>query len=206
MHKESYSDSKLMLDSVSKIQIFDTPWPHGIIDNTISESLATSLIKEIFEKEVFLKTYKDKGNKTYSMSTCQVLPSLGPASKIFLTTVNSLEYRMMLQQIFDRDILTKPVRVDAWQYGSGDWLSPHVDKPEKIITQVLYLSSDWVPEDSGHFALMSSNNLDSIVKRIEPLYLRSVVFSPNDLSWHCVEKLSTTCQGRKSFTITYLQD
>jgi len=180
------------------------PWTHGVVDELLPRVFAGALVDEVFAQAEFALARRDDGAKTYSLATRRLSEDIGPYTSSLLQMVASSTYRDALAQRLGRDISSVPVAVDAWRYGPGDWLSAHVDKPEKLLTQVLYLSSDWASGDGGHLALLKTSEPRSVVKRIEPVYLRSVFFVPGTASWHSVEPPALSSRGRQSLTVTYL--
>ncbi|WGD37590.1 2OG-Fe(II) oxygenase [Lysinibacter sp. HNR] len=195
-----------MVTQIQNTNLSRDPWPHRQVMEVLPDQFASQLVREVFDSRLE-RARRDNGDKTYSFRTTRLQRNEtadAPATSALLDAVDSPHYRSALSTAFDADVKSLVVRVDAWSYGEGDWLSPHVDKPEKKLTQILYLSPDWVPEHGGHLALLRSADAATTVKRIEPTYRSSVLFAPTENSWHAVEPPGTGQFRRKSITITYL--
>lgn len=103
-------------------------------------------------------------------------------------------------------------------HGSGGNLNPHLDYSihpklglQRKLNIIIYLSSDLKEEHGGHLGLWNASadgNINQLVKEVQPIFNRAVIFDTTQNSWHGMSRLLVQPEGiyRKSLAIYYLQE
>lgn len=66
-----------------------------------------------------------------------------------MSVARSADYRQRMQRLTEIDLQTVEVGLYLWEYRPGDWLAPHVDKKNKIVTQIVYLTEQRCTPDAS---------------------------------------------------------
>ena len=136
--------------------------------------------------------------------------------------LNSIQFVNFLSNKFfnDKPLFSDPgLNGGGWHiHKRGGLLNPHLDYSihpklhfQRKINIIIYLSNGWKDNWGGGLGLWSSdenNNPKEIVKRIEPLFNRAIIFDTTQNSWHGLPD-PITCpehQSRKSMAVYYLCD
>lgn len=146
------------------------------------------------------------GDKTYRFATATLtLDSSIPAglSREGLTAFSSDAYREAIGTLTGVRLGGAHVTFDLWEYAAGDWLSPHVDKPDKLVTQVIYLTPEWREGAGGRLLIQESEEPASTVHRIPPRFGNATILVRSDSSWHAVEPVGAASPLRRSMTVTF---
>jgi hypothetical protein len=80
-----------------------------------------------------------------------------------------------------------PNGINPWHFQcthSAPPESEHTRTMARAMAGLYYLNNEWKPGDGGETAFFRSHNPDSLVRKIEPLNNRLVVFDVTPTSWH----------------------
>ena len=171
------------------------PYPWAVVSNLVSPAGWRELL-QTFPSTHFCQVRRDSGsNKTYQMSKRPLvqignssLPvdDLSPAWTQLMEDAKSSDYRQGLETLtglrLDSDLLELTVN----RYGSGGFVSPHVDHAQKALTQWLYFSEDWDRRWGGCLRVLSEQNADAVVEELPPSLGLCVVLPQSELGWHSV--------------------
>lgn len=107
-------------------------------------------------------------------------------------------YRDALARTVGVDLSDCQVEIRLCAYPAAGWLSAHTDRADKVVTQVIYLNSEWRADCGGHLNVLSSCDEADVYARVPPLLDNSVVFVRSDASWHSVSpvRAGLTAQRR----------
>ncbi len=103
--------------------------------------------------------------------------------------LDSKELRERLSELTGRDIRDSPMRADFWRYMPGAAFQPHIDKPHKAVTVLLYLSGRWPESGGGELVLLESPEAEPVVE-LAPVTGAGAVFPYVPTGWHGVRRLS----------------
>jgi Rps23 Pro-64 3,4-dihydroxylase Tpa1-like proline 4-hydroxylase len=101
------------------------------------------------------------------------------------------------------DLSGTHVSLTVWEYRGGDFLAPHVDKEEKVLTQIVYLGEHWADGDGGRLLVQRTPDPDDVVARLSPSLGATAVLVRSDDSWHSVESPRPGAAPRRSLNVTY---
>jgi Rps23 Pro-64 3,4-dihydroxylase Tpa1-like proline 4-hydroxylase len=69
--------------------------------------------------------------------------------RAFLEVVRAASYRDAISELMGVSLRQAKTTLSLWEYHAGNWLAPHLDKREKLVTQIFYLTSEWREGDGG---------------------------------------------------------
>lgn len=76
------------------------------------------------------------------------------------------------------------------RYEAGCWIDPHTDRPDKRLTQVIYLNPRWNPAWGGNLLVLRSREVSDVVTTVAPRLGTSVLIRPSVSSWHAVQPVA----------------
>ncbi|HEU5160825.1 MAG TPA: 2OG-Fe(II) oxygenase [Streptosporangiaceae bacterium] len=100
--------------------------------------------------------------------------------------LTSPEYRERLSDLTGYDVRGLRMQAHFWRFGEGSRFQPHVDKPHKIVTHLMYLTDGWSREMGGCFRVLGSGEPDDVHTEIPPVPNNSIVLRRTDNAWHSV--------------------
>jgi SM-20-related protein len=116
-------------------------------------------------------------------------------------------YRAAMSTLTGVDLTRLRIEANAFHYGPGAWLGPHVDLADKVLTHVLYFNADWDVADGGCLNVLNSSDMNDAAAVVTPIVGNSVVLVRSDKSWHAVSRVHASCtRSRRSVTVTFYRD
>ena len=129
---------------------------------------------------------------------------LDPAWRELVDTLRSPGYRAAVERMTGRELGGHEVEVVLWEYEPSCWLSPHTDKPEKSVTQVVYMNDTWDAAWGGTFQVLTGESPDTVVEEVVPLLGRCAVIVRSDHSWHAVSPVREgLTHSRRSLQVVF---
>ncbi|MEM9242526.1 MAG: 2OG-Fe(II) oxygenase [Pseudomonadota bacterium] len=196
------------------------PFPHFIVDNFFPLELAKLLESEFpdYTDDIW-HTY---GNAIEMKKACNNWNAFPSYTYRVFQYLNSLEVVSFLSQtLFNGQVLyaDNGLNGGGWHiHGKGGKLNTHLDysihpklKKQRKLNIIIYMNSSWKPQWGGSLGLWSHESAETpgkLVKEIEPVFNRAVIFDTTCNSWHGLPN-PLTCpqrQYRKSLAIYYLTD
>jgi hypothetical protein len=194
-----------LLGAITAAELTGDPWPHAYLAEALPAEVALRLSRSFdqFAMESFEETERAK---TYRLRTARLdgadrLPSDDWASVVELLT--GPDYRAAISDLTGVPLGGGGVGVDVWEYRSSDWLAPHVDKPDKLVTQIFYLTQRWDEGDGGRLLIQDSADPTTARRALPPVLGSSAVLVRSESSWHSVEAPGPSAAGRRSITATF---
>lgn len=186
------------------------PWPHCYLPAALPPAVAADIEAGFGQVDLRSVEGVDRA-KTYRMHTRRVdltgdvaLPS--PTWRHLIDALLDNRYRAAVSELTGVPLDDTDLTIDLWEYRDGDWLAPHVDKPEKTVTQLFYFCQDWSPEVGGHLLILDgADTQDRPHERLRPTTGASAVLVRSDSSWHAVEAARGTSASRCSIAVTFWQ-
>jgi Rps23 Pro-64 3,4-dihydroxylase Tpa1-like proline 4-hydroxylase len=184
------------------------PWPHCYLDGALPPATAAE-IESTFDQVDLTAVHSANQTKTYRMRTRRVefteqtrFPSAGWRQVI--DALRDARYQAAVAELAEVPLDDTTLTIDLWEYRSGDWLAPHVDKPEKVVTQLFYFSRDWHPDAGGRLlVLASADSQEHPAERLRPTTGASAVLVRSESSWHAVEPSRGSGASRCSIAATF---
>lgn len=197
-----------------------SPFPYCIIDNFFDIDIARQLENEF-------PMYNDSiwhqyDNAIEIKKTCNVWNQFPPLTYHVLSYLNSPEFTMMLEQLFNiESLFSDPgLHGGGWHiHSAGGKLNTHLDYSihpklnlQRKLNLLLYLNSEWDLSWGGNLGFWSHNAENQqpkdLITEIAPLFNRAVFFDTTMNSWHGLPE-PIACppdQYRKAIAVYYLTD
>lgn len=138
----------------------------------------------------------------------EILPDtfeLSPIWRDLVQELVSLEYKKAIQELTCTNLDSCELKVRLCEYQTGNWMLPHTDKADRVVTQIIYLSEGWKPEWGGSLDILNSMDGEDIVYRVYPIFSSTVLFVRSDVSYHAVAPVSKLAPvTRKTILIQYI--
>ncbi|MEU8786253.1 2OG-Fe(II) oxygenase [Streptomyces sp. NPDC048637] len=161
-------------------------------------------LRETFPRDGFRMVTRTGLDKSYAMYHRQLHPVedgeagvaglAGPWRRL-VSEVTGPAYRAAVAELTGLPVGDAPVEVNAWRYAASCWLDPHVDKPEKLVTHVLYFNEAWPAGRGGDLLLLASSSGDDVARRVPPHANTGVLLVRGEDSWHAVERVRDRAGG-----------
>jgi hypothetical protein len=184
------------------------PWAHAYLPDALPADLAGELAASFaalglteFEETQRAKSYRFRTAEVHG-PTAASPPGPGPLAAV-VDVLTSPGYRARVGALTGVDLAARPVTVDLWEYHTGDWLAPHVDKADKVVTQIFYLTEGWAPGDGGRLLVLRSSSAEDVHRALPPRPGSSAVLVRSAASWHAVEPPGPRSPVRRSVTATF---
>ena len=210
------ADKIFNLPSVDESSVTFTeaePYSYLVIDNFLSPKIIEHIDKYTkSEPENFSKKFTDEFQNNKTISTGEAVPQL---VKVLSTQFASSEILRYFEKITGLGPLIPDPHYNT-EYGyyhilkAGGVLGSHVDHSRHhvfgfphVLNLVIYLTKDWKPEFGGALCLYDASG-KRVIKRIECLYNRAVLFMCHPTAYHGVEPVTSSINiGRHSLYFAY---
>ncbi|MFC7304489.1 2OG-Fe(II) oxygenase [Streptomyces monticola] len=201
-----------LLDGLANTRLRSAPWRYAWLDRAVAPAFAAGLAAAFPSDRLdrLDRSERRTGDKTYRLGTHGI--DLGDRAQWpggpwpqLLATLACPAYTTAVARLTGVDLSGARLAVSLWEYGSGDWLAPHVDKADKLVTQILYLSAGWTEEHGGRLLVLDGPDTARTVAAHAPLPGSSAVLVRSRTSWHAVESPASAAPPRRSLTATFLR-
>jgi hypothetical protein len=98
----------------------------------------------------------------------------------------SARYRDCLSDVTGLDVRELKMQAHFWRCRGGSFFTPHVDKPHKVVTHLMYLTEDWTPAMGGCFRVLLSGDTNDVHAEVSPAKGQSILLRRTDTAWHSV--------------------
>jgi hypothetical protein len=194
------------------------PFDHCVIDDFFDSEFADLLSKEFldYNSDKWF-CYKNPIEDKKALNDWNAFPENSYKAFFALQSTNFVD---LLATVVGRDLyVDHGLHGGGWHiHGSKGNLNPHLDYSihpkiglQRKLNIIIYLSKELKPEvHGGHLGLWDHNSNDgkpgALIKEIEPLYNRAVIFDTTQNSWHGMSRPLSQPEGiyRKSLAIYYL--
>lgn len=120
------------------------------------------------------------------------------------------EYRTFVSEATGADLAGCRLKVRLCEYGPGTFMTAHTDRPDRVATQILYLSRSWDRSWGGGLDIMTSpDDADpaAVAASVWPRFNTSVLFARSDHSYHAVRPVSPDApELRRTLLVQFVAD
>lgn len=217
MHMERFIDVG-NLQSALATYGKDGPFDHCVIDNFFIPDIAYELEKEFPDADS--DTWHQYNNPIEIKKVCNDWNRFPKLTYSIFSMLNSSEFTSFLStSIFS----SRPLFADSGLNGggwhlhkSGGKLNTHLDYSihpklglQRKLNIIIYLNSSWQSSWGGALGLWGNESPDqpgALVKTVEPVFNRAVLFDTTQNSWHGLPEPLTSpeSQSRKSLAAYFL--
>ncbi|MFI2207379.1 2OG-Fe(II) oxygenase [Streptomyces sp. NPDC020192] len=186
------------------------PYPHVVCAETFTpgscEAISAGFPATGFHYDVRMEN--SEGKKQYRAHNMQLVdggtPVPGNIARLsgvwrrLLDEITGAGYRGVVQQLMGIDLTQAVLDIRLVRYDQDDWIEPHVDRPDKLVTHLFYLNERWQPEWSGALRLLRGPDIDDCAVEVFPRMGTSVLMARTQDAWHAVPPI-TGEHSRKLF-------
>ena len=189
------------------------PFPHIVLDGLFDDAALEPVLRE-FPSPDAMKWNRFDNPLEKKLGYYHETSTVPKTIRDFLNEMNSFEMLLWLEALTGIDGLIPDPYFGGGglhQIEPGGFLKVHADfnvhpklKLDRRLNMLIYLNKDWRDEYGGHLELWDPAG-KSCVRRILPLFNRTVVFSTADTSYHGHPHPLTSPAGvtRKSVSLYY---
>lgn len=195
-----------------------SPFPFTVIDSSFIDSRVAHSLSESFATEDFVRSERQGDNvgKNYLMFNYVLvkegvvdeerLVSLSPIWQELIGELRAPEYRRVMERLTGVDLRDTDLTIRIDRYEPGCWIQAHLDKPDKVVTHLLYFNQEWSEEWGGDFRVLRSSDMDDCHQRVLPALGRSIVMAWTENAWHAVSPVTPhATEGRMSVLVHFVQ-
>jgi Rps23 Pro-64 3,4-dihydroxylase Tpa1-like proline 4-hydroxylase len=188
------------------------PFPHAVLEDLFPPAVLEKVLEEFPRPDSIDWIRYDDRNQVKLASRRD--EQLGPVTRAFIHFLNSSVFVEFLEELTGIAGLVPDPHLEGGglhQIVPGGMLAIHADfnrstrlKLDRRLNLLLYLNRDWSEEWGGHLELWD-RAMSARVKRIAPVYNRTVVFSTTDFAFHGHPEPLRCPEGRsrKSIALYY---
>ena len=190
------------------------PFPHCIIDDLINPELLSQIFNEFLIKNGNHIDFNNPNEKKIALNDWE---KFGPQTEKVIKYLNSKTFVSFLERLTGIENLISDNYLEGGglhQINRGGFLKIHADfnkhtslDLDRRLNVLIYLNKDWQSEWGGDFE-MWSKDVSSCIKKVSPIFNRTVVFSTTDFSYHGHPNPLMCPKGfsRKSIALYYFTD
>ncbi|MHB9806402.1 2OG-Fe(II) oxygenase [Pantoea ananatis] len=194
----------LNMSAFDSSDYYKDPWEWGVLCNLISLDWIKKIKSEL-SMLTFHKVASDRTHKHYCMEVFN--PQKQEMKSYILNQVilelTSANYLEALELFTNSKLRGREIELNFWRYSATDYLSPHVDKEYKFLTQLIYFNEYWEVDYGGSLNILRSRSQEDLYKRILPLYNLSPLIMNSRKAWHSVSPVSANAPSRYCLQMIY---
>ena len=161
----------LNLDALQSAPLNTDPYPYFTVPHSIQEQAVGAVIND-FPK------IQDGGS--YKLDDVKY----GPEFDNLLKSLDTPEFRKILCDKFDVDVMDLPMMITLRGYSRKKDGRIHTDSKTKVLTILIYLNEDWTAETGRLRVLRSADDMEDYVAEIVPGPGSMMAFKVTDNGWH----------------------
>lgn len=169
------------------------PFPHIVIDDFFPINIAQALADQYPKSTDAAVTWKRHANANVSRNFVEDTQSMSPLLRAFSSALNSRQFLLFLETISGiESLICDPYFIGggAMMSGTGEFLKIHADfnwhhklQAHRRLNALFYLTPDWNPHWGGELELWDTD-MTRVVRSVQPLFNRVVIFEVNEDSNH----------------------
>ncbi|CDG97942.1 putative Oxidoreductase, 2OG-Fe(II) oxygenase family [Xenorhabdus bovienii str. puntauvense] len=202
----------LNLNALKRMKLNHDPSPWAMCDNTFQKTISADMFPvshwTYHSQRQLAEALGKTGSDEWYQHNVKTRPLLelgetepyapDELADIWLVVAGDLlsdDYRECISDVSEYDVSKLQFQAHFWEFGPGSFFQPHVDKPHKIVTHLMYLTDDWVPEMGGCLQLLRSADPKDVVVEIAPKKNTSAIIRRTDSAWHAVTSIPKEIQS-----------
>lgn len=207
----------IQIQSIDATLIQKNPLTWGIISNIFSPDLQNDLVK-FYPKEGFNQCVRNEGpQKHYSFGLLNAVLKNQILDDIFhkldecwikiIYSLLSEEYKKSISDKLDINLNNTTVNIGFYKFDKNDWVSPHVDNEDKVLTQIFYFNQFWDINWGGHLKILGAQDPDNVLFLLPPLSNFSALIARSERAWHMVTPVTENAQAcRLSMQLEFIKE
>lgn len=179
----------LNLDAVTSAETSVQPYPHFIVNSSISRDFVDEVLNDF--PEIL-------SGGSYALS--EVEP--GPRFNELLEELNSPAFRKIISGKLELDLEDRPMVITLRGVSRAKDGRIHTDSKSKMATILIYFNEPW-NSPSGRLRILRSENMDDFVEEVAPDAGAMIAFKVTDNCWHGYPAYEGI---RQSIQINFVED
>ena len=163
--------SILKLDALKNAEVSHTPYPYFIVENALADSEVQAVIQDF---------PKIEQGGSYNIEDVEIKPNFDR----FLKSLDTPEFRQVLTDKFDVNVMEHPMMVTLRGYSRQKDGRIHSDSKSKLLTVLIYLNESWDAPNGRLRILNNDNDINNYVTEINAGPGSLVAFKVTDNGWH----------------------
>lgn len=182
---------------------------HRLLTKEASAKLTNEYPVDGFEKQQRIT----RPGKLYSFS---MLPLVEKGKLLNRPILQNTQWTNLVNELLDptyTETLSRELSVDLtktyiniglYRFSNNDYVEPHIDREDKILTQLFYFNNCWSVDNGGFLQLLHTQNSDSYFFSLPPLSNYSVAIVRTNTAWHAVTPISeSSTNARQTLQLEY---
>ena len=161
----------LNLEALQNASLNSQPYPYFTVERSISDAAVKAVIAD------FPKTH-DGGS--YNLDDVKI----GPEFDKFLKSLDTPEFRRILCDKFEVDIMDLPMMITLRGHSRKKDGRIHTDSKTKVLTILIYLNEEWSAPTGKLRVLRSADDMEDYADEIAPGPGTLMAFKVTDHGWH----------------------
>ncbi len=176
---------------------YKEPWEWGVLHNLIPHRWIKKIAEEL-KTLSFQKVESNRSDKSYCMGVLDLQKK--DIKNNFLNELilelTSEKYQAKLEFFTNSQLRGREIEMNFWCYSGTNYLSPHVYKDYKFLTQLIYLNETWEADFGGGLNILRSRKQEDLYEKILPIYSLSPLIKNSKKAWHSVSPVSSNAPSR----------
>ena len=161
----------LNLNAIRAAEVKNDPFPFFYIPEVVEHQRALEISREFPEI--------NQGG-SYNLDDVEI----SPAFQAFLDDFDTPEFRRVVCDKFDVDIMDRPLMITLRGYSRAKDGRIHTDSKTKMVTLLVYLNESWEPETGRLRILRNATDMEDYVAELLPGPTSMVAFKVTENCWH----------------------
>ena len=179
----------LDLDAVSSAQTSSHPYPHFVVNSSVSPSFVHGVMQDFPEI---------KSGGSFALSEV----AAGPRFNDLLEELNGPAFREIISRKLELDLHDRPMVITLRGISRAKDGRIHTDSKSKMATILIYFNENWEAE-SGRLRILRSNDMEDFVDEIAPDAGTMIAFKVTGDCWHGYPAYEGV---RQSIQINFVED
>ena len=195
----------LELTAIRGMALASRPYRWALLAQTFTDPSSVRTLQESFPRDGFTAIQSAGLVKPYLLHGRALLGGgLPPLWGRLYEELTAPSYREALADCTGLRLDTLDVEFTLWRQPPGSFLGPHTDKPDKVLSHIIYFSDvRWPPSAGGCVRVLGSANLEDVVMQAPPHAGTSFVLVRSGNSWHGYDVVREGFGDRCSLQITF---
>lgn len=161
----------LKLDALKAANVSTSPYPYFVVENALESTAVQSVIQDFPKLE--------QGG-SYNIEDVAIKPNFDR----FLKSLDCKEFRQILTDKFDVDVMEHPMMITLRGYSRQKDGRIHSDSKTKLLTILIYLNESWDAPTGRLRILNDETNIDNYAEEVNAGPGTLVAFKVVDHGWH----------------------
>lgn len=161
----------IKLDALKSAQVQQTPYPYFVVNNVIDDNQVEAIIQDF---------PKITHGGSFNLDDVELKPNFDR----FLKSLDTAEFRQILTEKFDVNVMEHPMMITLRGYSRQKDGRIHTDSKSKLLTILIYLNESWDAPTGRLRILNGQNDINDYAAEIDSGPGTLVAFKVTENGWH----------------------